>query len=516
MQVPGYILEHTNIKDEKIWHFYLLLATWASIYTTMNVSVVLFLQEALGDIFLAGFALSIGSMCSMFFDGIFSYLQKVYTSRNLFLVSIIGMILAVSLFLFPISITAYLAAIFFRISFDLCDITAISYILSKSLPAEYGQNLSYKQLAQGIGMIGGFIISAVLMQASYFIGEAGESLEKLVSLGQTKFLTTLFFIKIFLLVLLLVLWFLAYLMFDKKIKKFDKEFLFSSFQKLEAETLEGFKGKTAKIVKGIPGKLKQEPNQIKLRNTEEKENLDKTNFLKELFTALKDLKLILTKKPFHISLLWSILIMGIFSYWDTFLGTFLPIFFTEILKEQSGFIQNLPGSILMLIFILPVLGFLPVVAKWGDKYGRYYFMLLGLIITIISTFLIFLFYTSSFLIILIAGFGIAFGYLFAMSTAKAQTASLMNEFFAVEKQKAEIDSNASSGPIMLIDNMGNIFGPLIGSAIISLMGFRGFFMIFSLFLGVLLFFSLKNLSKITGHNYVFHSPIEIVNKDKKV
>ena len=521
MQIPSFVLAHTNIKDEKIWQFYVLLAVWACIYTVMNTSVVLFLNETLGSIFLAGLALAIGSVFSMLFDGLFSYLQKVYPSRSLFLMSIIGMMIAVLLFLVSVNaFIAFLAAIFFRISFDLCDITAVSYVLAKSLPAEYGQNLSYKQLAQGIGMIFGFLASAILLTTAYFIGDttagAIDAAASIINIQAQadQFVSALFLMKVFLLLLLFVLFFFAFLLFDRSIKNFSKAELLLSFQKLEAETMQGLRHTAMKVVKNLPEKVQGEKNQITLVSTENKKALNASEIFAELGSAMKSLMLIFKKKPRNTSLLWSMGVMGIFSYWDTFLATFLPIFFTEVLKEQSGWGQNIPGSLLMLLFILPVLGLLPIVAKWGDKYGRFYFMVFGILITAFATLIIGFTSTQALPVIILAGFGISFGYLFGMSTAKAQVASKLNEFLAVEKQESKIDSNASAGPIMLTDNIGNILGPLIGGGLIALIGFQGFFIFFSLLLFALLAFTYKNSKKISGHSYVFQSPVKVIQSEQ--
>jgi MFS family permease len=510
MQVPSYILKHTKIKDEKIWHFYMLLALWNCIYVTINVSVVLFLNEQLGNIFLAGLALSIGALFSLLFDGLFSYLQKIFPARTLFLSSIIGVLFAMMFFLFPYPFFAYLAAIFFRISFDLCDITAISYILSKSLPAEYGENLSYKQLAQGIGLGAGFIISALLMKVSYFIGATGETLQELIISSQGTFFSTLFVLKILIIFLLFFLWFFAFLLFDKSVPNFSKEFLQVSFQKLEAETIEGLKQTSTQILKNLKEKsIPKEQNQIELTPLSHTEKFNVSEMTKELSSAFKKVFQIFSKWQENFSLAWSTGVMGFFSYWDTFLATFIPIFFTEILRNQPGFIQGIPGSLLMLLFILPVMGFLPLIAKLGDKYGRYYFMLLGVFMTILSGFSIVLFYDTNFFIILLSGFGIALGYLFGMSSAKAQSASKMNEFFAIEGKTRDIESNIAAGPIMVIDNIGNIFGPLLGGALIEIFGFRGFFFVLTLVLFLFFIVSIKNFSLISGHSYVLQSPILI-------
>lgn len=514
MQVPGFILTHSTIKDEKIWHFYVLLAGWASIYTVMNVSVVLFLNEALGNIFYAGLALSIGCLCSMFFDGLFSSLQKVYSSRLMFMASITGMLVSVFLFFFSFHWAfAFLAAIFFSISYDLCDITATSYILEKSLPAEYGQNLSYKQLAQGVGMIVGFIISSILIAASYFIGDTATSVIQTtaglinVTPQMQDFISALLLMKIFLALLLLGLLFFTFLLFDRSVQ-IDKNLIVSSFQKLESDTFGGLKQQAIKVVKNIPGILHRETNQIELQSTENKQSFDFKKVFGEIKTSALDILLIFKKRPPNTSLLWTMGVLGIFSYWDTFLGTFLAIFLTEVLRAQSGWMHNIPGSLAMLALILPVLVFLPTVAKWGDKYGNFYFIALGLLLTTIGCFILGIVGHSSLFLVLIAGYCISFGYLFAMSPVKALMASKTNEFLAVEKQLSSIDTNASAAPMMLINNTGNIIGPLLGSGMIALFGFRGFFFLFALFLGFIFFITLKKVEKISGHAYVFQSPVK--------
>ena len=66
MKVPAFIIQKTTIKTEKMWQFYLSVALWAVVYTTMNVSIVIFLAEQFGSYFLAGLALATGNFFSMF------------------------------------------------------------------------------------------------------------------------------------------------------------------------------------------------------------------------------------------------------------------------------------------------------------------------------------------------------------------------------------------------------------------------------------------------------------------
>ena len=85
MKVPAFIIQKTTIKTEKMWQFYLSVALWAVVYTTMNVSIVIFLAEQFGSYFLAGLALATGNFFSMFFDIPFNYLQKVFPQSFHFL-----------------------------------------------------------------------------------------------------------------------------------------------------------------------------------------------------------------------------------------------------------------------------------------------------------------------------------------------------------------------------------------------------------------------------------------------
>lgn len=519
MKVPGFILSHTNIREIKLWHFYLLIAGWSAAYTAMNVSVILFLNEALGNIFFAGLALTIGCVCSMFFDGVFSHLQKILTPRTLFLSSIMVMISAVLLFTVAFNTPmVFLAAILFSIAYDLCDITAVSYVLSKSLPAEYGQNLSYKQLAQGTGMIVGLLISAIVLWASYFVGETAAAI--LINTGQildakfkADFISALFVVKLMMLVLLTILWMIAFILFDRE-HDLSRESILVSIQDVEAETMKGLRKTSATIVRNIPLiNKKKEAHDIEMISTEFKEEFHAKIILQELGSAIKDLLLVVKKRKTTTPLNWSLVVLCIFSYWDTFLGTFMPIFFTEILRNQESWLKSLPGSILMFIFIIPVLGLLPFIGKWGDRHGRHPLIITGIAITMISTFLIGILNPKMFLIIFIAGFGISFGYLFVMSAVRADTADKLTEFLAIEKNLEKIDTNASSGPMMLINNIGNIVGTLVGGALITLLGFQGLFLMFSLILLVIIVLTFRKYTKITGYTYVFQSPVSLQKID---
>lgn len=513
MKVPAFIQQRTTIQSEKTWQFYLSVAMWAVVYATMNVSIVIFLAEQFGSYFLAGCALALGNFCSLFFDIPFSYLQKVFSTRSLFLTSIITVSVSVMLFIFLLLfieatflkiLFLFLATIIFSVSYDLYNITVTSYIMSTSTPANYGQNLSYKQLAQGIGLIGGLILSAVVILMSNSVQIAAEAIG--AEIDHTSFLAATSMVMVFLLVLLIVLFFFAFIVFDRENVEINFKHTLEEFP---ANISSGFRSgaiKAIDVVENNLEKIKQnlQPNQIYLKNTRQKENFLLKEILAEIVMNFRSVVFIFKGNPKNYTLIWGTVVMTTFSFWDTFLATFQPAFMNQIMQVQKGQPWGfLPGNIVYLFLLIPVFILLTPFAKWGDKYGKDYFVIGGLSLTALSCFILGMVNLSAFFVVLLAGWGISIGYTAGMSCVKASFANKYNEYIAVFSGKNTIDTNASAGPMMMIENIGNIIGPLLGGAIISLMSFQAFFVVFSFFVGAIAILSLLYFQKITTPPYVF-------------
>lgn len=513
MRVPAFIQQKTTIQTERMWQFYLSVALWAVVYTTMNVSIVIFLAEQFHSYFLAGLALAIGNFCSLFFDIPFNYLQKVFAARTLFLASILGVLISISLFIFLLLfvdlaliriVLLFLSTIVFSVSYDLYNITVTSYVMSESSPSQYGQNLAYKQLAQGMGLIGGLIISAILIFVANSVQYAAKSVG--ATIDHTPFLAATSLVMLFLFCLLLGLFLFAYVVFDKE----NVEISFkNTLEEFPSNFSAGFRKGAIKVIDVMENnleKIKQnlEPNQIYLENTKQKKNLVWKEILSEIQTNLKSIVAIFTAENKNYSLIWGTIVMTIFSFWDTFLATFQPAFMNQIMQAQTASAWSIvPGNLVYLLLLLPVFVLLTPFAKWGDKYGRDYFVLGGLFLTAFSCLLMGLVNLQEFTLILIAGWGISIGYTAGMSCVKASFANKFNEYIAVYKGSNTIDTNASAGPMMMVENFGNIIGPLLGGAIISIMSFQAFFVLFALFVGLVAVLSLVYFKKITAPPYVF-------------
>ena len=55
-----------------------------------------------------------------------------------------------------------------------------------------------------------------------------------------------------------------------------------------------------------------------------------------------------------------------------------------------------------------------------------------------------------------------------------------NKVYAETMELKEIDSNASAGPMKILQNAANVIGLVFGGLILGLLGYQGFFIVFGL------------------------------------
>ena len=510
MQVPSFILKHTTIKWEKMWHFYLLIAWWNAVYTAMSISVLLFLQYAFWSLFIAWLAIAIWNSVSFFSDWFITSLQKRFHSRTLFLAWIIWMLISILFFLLFLNpIFVFLAAIIFSVSFDIVDITSMSYIMAKSLPANYWSNLSYKETAKWVWMIFWLLISWIILSASYFIWEISDwtirMTAEMLKIQNTDFESSLFISQLILLAILFWLFFFAFILFDRKVQVLSKDYVIASFQELKSATTEWLRNSAILITKKTLENLETRKNQIELKSTWEKKSVNWKEIFSEISSWIILLKQIFINYKKNFSLFWLIIVITIFSYWDTFLWTFFPLFFTEFLKVQSWWIANIPWSFLSLILIIPVLWFYPFFAKMGDNHWRYKFIFWWIWATAFAILLMWVLDYSNFTLFIILWLIVSTSYVSVMSCIKAETAWKINEFVAVESWKNEIDTNVSAWPLMMTNNFWNIIWPVLWWFFIDIIWFQWFFILFWVLLWWFFIYSFLRIKNITKPSYILES-----------
>ena len=141
-------------------------------------------------------------------------------------------------------------------------------------------------------------------------------------------------------------------------------------------------------------------------------------------------------------------------------------------------------------------------AKMGDQYWRYKFILWWLWATAFAVVMMWIMDYSRFAMFILMWLVISISYVAVMSSIKAETASKINEFVAVSKWTQEIDTNVSAWPLMMTNNFWNIIWPIFWWLFIDWMWFQGFFLLFWILLWWFFVYSMVQVKRITRPSYV--------------
>ncbi len=497
MQIPSFILKKTNISTERIFHFYVSAALWIAAYTLFAYTIVIFLNERLQSELWVGIFLGLGSAIAIMLDIPFGYLQKVFKPRTMLTAATIGLILTVGIFLFAYQniLFIFVAAVLYGVSHDLYDVTMLSYIFNNSLPAQYGQNISQRSVAEAMGIVVGLIFSGFLLAFGPFTAQLG------------------------LIAILIASLFVVLLIFDKDSKseevkkKEEKEPFTHTMQILASDSVKGLKT-TAITVIDITEKslesIKQtiQKGKIILKPLEPSKEGMAGKMWAELKESFAGLGSIVSGEKFNFPLMWGMIILLLFSFWDTFVITFEPLFLAKFLAGKN-FPRILTGGIIMTLFILPLFGLLIPFSKMADKYGRHKFMIMGLCISGVSLF--FFGQAESLWFLILMGMTNSVGYAAVMPSAQAWFAEKYNEHVALSSKKDEIDANNSAAPLKMLVNLGNVFGQATGGLLIWMFGFNAFFIIFGIILFSMAVFSIVSYRYIKKPPYVLDPKGALVN-----
>lgn len=437
---------------------------WVAAYTIYAYSITIFLNDALGSPFWVGLFLGIGSGLAMVFDVPFGYLQKVVPARILLSIATIGLMMSVGIFLLSYTNAAFLAlaGIIYALSHDLYDVTMLSYIFNRTIPAEYAQSISQKSVFEALGIVLGLVFAGFLLHYGSHVAQIALEFLLFGSLG------VIFFI------------------FDREGPSDQKLVTVSHrMQELKSDTVKGLKSTAISIIDITESGLEKLKNSIQTGKIMLKpiiptwKNIKKAEMFKELGDAYKGLSMIVRGRKLNIPLLWSVCILLLFSFWDTFVITFEPLFLAKFLQEHH-YSRFVTGGVIMTLFIVPLFVCLIPFSRWADRFGRHNFIIGGLITSGVS--LIIFGLTDSLYVMIAMGMTNSIGYAAVMPPVQAMFAERFNEHIAVSEGKEEIDSHASASPLKMINNFGNIVGQIMGGTLIYLLGFNAVFMVFGIIL----------------------------------
>lgn len=395
-------------------------------------------------------------------------LQRYYSTKKLFIIAAIAQLIAVGIFfnfifnVFDIAqglgttvapdmlkssinwffgnainwILALVASFCYGLAKELNDISTFGYILSHASPGEYGKILARNNITYGLGSLVGLVLSGIIL-----------------SVNPT-------FAIIVLALIISGFLFFTFRFFDNSSESIEaqdiKEFTIS-VSKLNKENIREYVSETinrvdlAKIVSGTKY-IFLKPKQ------KSKSAFQWGELIKETKITAQVIIKIMSHTPIYIVIYWTMTLVLIFGFWDTFASTFL-INFLDGLKPGWSYI-------LLACIAIPGLGLQEVAGKLSEKIGIKSVAMLGLALSGVSLICMGIFIHAGIGIVLLFALINSLGYACGMALGQNQFLDSYNRIYADTMKLSEIDSNASAGPMKILQNAANVIGLVFGGLIL--------------------------------------------------
>jgi MFS family permease len=458
--------------------------------------VVFFFTFQLESVALVGVFLGVANAIAFFLDIPVGILQRYYSTKKLFIVWAVSQMIAVGIFfnfiydvfslveatgetIIPDGFSSVwwwffgnalnwvlilIASFCYGLTKEINDISTFGYILSHAHPSEYGKILARNNITYGLGSLTGLILSG-------FILSVNPTFAVIVLWGViVGFLT--FTIRFFDNAMESVT-LQDITSFTIGIKKINKENISEYIsEKIHAVDLEKVI-QTAKYVFLKPRQKIENPLKWSALIIETRKN------------ALI-IKTIMLHTPVYMIIYWTMSLVLIFGFWDTFASTFLIEFLAQIGSEKTAYI-------LLAIIAIPALGLQELAGKMAEKLGIKTIAMLGLGLSgwsLIAMAIMSIGYDGGLgsrgLILMGLALVNSIGYACGMALGQNQFLDGYNKIYASTMNLKEIDSNASAWPMKILQNAANVIGLVLGGFILQVLGYAGFFIVFGLIiLGVL-------------------------------
>ncbi len=482
---PIIISTQTGLEWYRLRNFYITNSLQGFVWMIFHFSVVFFFGFLLHNIALVGIFLGFANLIAFGIDIPLGIIQRYIPTRRMFIIAAISQLIATGIFfgfifhvfslihtvgsvITPESLQAgsdwffgsalnmigvVIASICYGLTKEINDVSTYGYILSHANPSEYATILARNNITFGIGSLVWLVLSGVILSFSPAFA--------VVILGMIIALFLFFTIRFF----------------DNSMDSVNISDITQfriSVQRWNPEHVREYITETVKkvdIEKIVNGAkyLLLKPKQITQWQKVPWREVWKMS--KREFSIIYE---ICMHKPMHISLFWTITLVLTFGFWDTFASSFLLGFLDQL---QPGW-----SYILLAMIGIPGIVLQETASKIGAKIGIKTIGMIGLALSGGSLILLGIaasFETMSPIAIVILALINSLGYACGMSTGQNQFLDTYNRIYAEHEHLTEINANASSGPIKVIQNLANVIGLVIGGALLAF-GFPAFFIIFGL------------------------------------
>jgi len=456
-------------------NLYLASACIGFVWMLFHFTVVFFFTLNLGSPLLVGLFLGLGNVISLVLDVPVSILGKFFASKKLFLFAAISMLAAGLIFLKFIyasslftpdsasGVTTLLghfldstsnlvllavAAGLYGFTKEVNDLTTLSYILNNSDPSEYSSIISKNNIYTGAGSLFGLLASGFIL-----------------SFSPTAAIITL-------IVFVVMLIFFIFSFFDSS----DKTISLADITKLKViaqrPNIDSIKEYAiGYVAKTDFAKLAAETKLIFLRpQVVQETGFDPKKIVPETIEEVKNIRKVIVELPINMSLIWFMVIVLLFGFWDTFAASFLIDYLAKLPGAASF------GYALLGILAIPAFVTQELFIKMSRTLGVFIVAAFGLIVSGGSLMMFGMVDGIPFVIL----FGLlnSLGYAAGMGLAQGGFLDLYNAEYAKKQSLSEIDSNASASPMKMILNAANVVGLTLGGVMLAIFGFGGFFFVF--------------------------------------
>lgn len=492
--------------ENQLRNFYFTNSFQGFGWMLFHFAVVYFFTKLLDSLAMVGIFLAFSNAVAFFLDIPLGILQRYISTKKFFIIGAISQLIAIGIFFAMIAqifgvlhsaasvatgaididkvttatnwffssalhpFLLLIAAFCYGLTKEINEVSTFGYILSNSSPSEYGVILSRSNITFGIGSLLGLVLSGVLL-----------SMNDVIALG---ILAAIIFG--------LMLFTIRY--FDNSVESISMNDVKNFTISIKRLNIENIKEQISeKISKTDLHKVIENTKYLFLK-PKSKETETKIPWKEVMISSKKEFRIIkeiILHTPMHYGLIWGLILVLIFGFWDTFASSFLVDYLDDI--KKGG------GYILLAVIGVPGIVLQEVAIKLGGKLGDKTIGIIGLALSGVSLIImgIMAMGNAPWAIAIIAiALVNSLGYACGMAIGQNVFLDGYNKIYAEHEKLKEIDANASAGPMKVVQNLANVVGLGLGGILVGF-GFGTFFLIFALVVLGTLVWTIMNKTKIT-------------------
>ena len=478
----------------RLRNFYMTNAFQWFVWMVFHFSMVFFFTFQLQNVFLVGIFLWFANIIAFLIDIPIWIIQRYYSTKKLFIFWALSQLIATFIFfsliysfftqvgdISMVIIPKWFESIFWWFFWDVLnwilliiasfcywltkeinDISTYWYILSHANPSEYSKILARNNITYWLGSLTGLVLSWIILSIN----------------------PTFAIISLWIIITLFLLFTSRF--FDNSEESINVSDIVSftiAVKSLNKENIREYLSEKINVHE-LP-KIIENAKYIFLKpHSKEKSKFDKWVFIAECKKNFLSISKILGHMPIYTLIYWTMSLVLIFWFWDTFATTFLIDFLNGI---KPGW------SYIMLAFIaLPALGLQEYAGKIASKVWLKTVAFIGLGLSGFSLIGMGIFAWSwNGIIILSLALLNSVGYSCGMSLGQNWFLESYNKIYASSNNLTEIDASAAAWPMKILQNLANVIGLMLWGIILGIFGYSGFFILFGITILAVLGWSIK-------------------------